>query len=61
MRLCPDFLEGKMKPFSANKYTFPDEGLAPFEHMVWDDKGPFQVRSIGGAIYILWSSLNKNE
>jgi hypothetical protein len=53
MRLCPDFLGGKMKPFSANKYTFPDEGLAPFEHMVWDDKGPFQVRSIGGAIYIL--------
>jgi hypothetical protein len=35
--------------------------LAPFEHMVWDDKGPFQVRSIVGAIYILWSSLNKNE
>jgi len=42
-----------MKPFSANKYTFPDESLAPFEHIVWDDKGPFQVRSIGGAIYII--------
>ena len=37
MRLCPDSLKGKMEPFPANKYTFPDEGLAPFEHMAWDD------------------------